>query len=197
MQSGTWKFLRVRWQEISHLEKYHGHRPQPPHVFQAMAPDLVLSGVYLMWHFCSDLDMCDPGLDTIDAHISPTLHMFDRWLNFSGNGFFLPQIWFILKWFLSFQVSTSISESLQHKKTWVPKLFWNISHPTQSTCKISKYKFKCIWKLELSSRIRGYQYFDTSKAPDVTVGYLLQKLLLRLQITMPLHINSLHYEYAS
>ena len=150
-----------------------------------------------MWHFCSDLDMCDPGLDTIDAHISPTLHLFDRWLNFSGNGFFLPQIWFILKWFLSFQVSTSISESLQHKKTWVPKLFWNISHPTQLTCKISKYKFKCIWKLELSSRIRGYQYFDTSKAPDVTVGYLLQKLLLRLQITMPLHINSLHYEYAS
>ena len=78
----------------------------------------------LPWHFCSN------------AHISPTLHLFDRWLNFSGHGFFLPQIWFILKWFLSLQVSTSISESLQHKKTWVPKLFWNISHPTQLTCKI-------------------------------------------------------------
>ena len=113
---------------------------------------------------------------------------------------FLSQIWFIwfiLRGFLSLQVSTSISESLQHKKTWVPKLFWNISHPTQLTCKIKKCKFKCIWKLELSSRIRGYQYFDISIALDVTLGYLLQKLLLRLQITMPLHINTLHYEYAS
>ena len=122
---GSESFLRVRWQDIRTF-------------FQALALDLrtVLSRVYLMWHFCSELDMCDHGLDTINAHISPTLHLFDRWLNFSGHGFFLPQIWFILKWFLSLQVSTSISESLQHKKTWVPKLFWNISHPTQLTCKI-------------------------------------------------------------
>ena len=108
--------------EMSHLEKYHGRR-----MFIASYLRIVLSGVYLMWHFCSN------------AHISPTLHLFDRWLNFSGHGFFRPQIWFIwfiLKWFLSLQVSTSISESLQHKKTWVPKLFWNISHPTQLTCKI-------------------------------------------------------------